>query len=193
MQEELDKLIESLNPKGIREKDLYDNLQNLIKNKLLELDSTPNEPSKVIEIDDDEEEHEHAEKNGMNGEVKDSQDERMQEEKTTPSTFSTTKTSKESMDYWHAKVLEYEMMQKEENTSRTTRYRQKQPKKDANEDSYMNYHNFSLDKIKERIKKTEKCLAEYLDKWGSRWAKPSVKEEIVNFLYFVTHDLSFVL
>ena len=81
-------------------------------------------------------------------------------------------TNKDSLDYWFAKVIEYEVSANEDPAVRTTRSRQKQNyKKDSDENSYKNYKNFSLPRIKDRIKNAEKSLSDYLGKWGSRWEK----------------------
>lgn len=101
------------------------------------------------------------------------------EEKTTTSTLSTSKPNGDSLDFWFGKVLEYEMIQTNEELAIRTTRRQKQFKKNEDENSYKNFKNFSLEKIKERILNTEQIFSEYLNKWGSRWAKPIIKEEIV--------------
>lgn len=94
----------------------------------------------------------------------------------------------ETLDFWHAKVLEYEAVTKDVDSIRTTRNKSKQLQtKTENDFDYKDYKNFSLEKIKERIKQAEKALSDYLSNWGSRWAKPSVKEEIVKTYFF---DLS---
>ena len=106
------------------------------------------------------------------------------EEKTTTSTLSGPKGDKDKLDYWFAKVLEYEAsIQNDQPAFRTTRWRKKQSsKQDIDEYSHRNHKNFSLEKIKDRIKHTEKVFSNYLNKWGSRWAKPAIKEEIVSAL-----------
>lgn len=120
------------------------------------------------------------EQNGDHDKVEAIKDEEQIEEKTTTSTLSISKANKESMDFWFGKVLEYEVSMLDEGTAfRTTRWRKKQSYKNDDEGSYKNYKNFSLEGVKRMIRKSESVLTDYLSKWGSRWAKPSIKEEIV--------------
>ena len=110
------------------------------------------------------------------------------EEKTTTSAHSATKANKASMDYWFTKVLEYETSMQDEQSSRAIRWHHKQTyKKDSDEMSHRNYKNFTLERIKERIKNAERVFSDYLSNWGSRWAKPNVKEEIVSCLLSISN------
>jgi len=161
----LNQLIDSLNPKGIKEKNLLESLQDLINTGRLVFDNDNNNKENVAP--------EQTENKSGN---------RMEED------------YQADMLYWIGKVVEYDQpitTQKGTSDTRTTRRRQKmhdqrmaaelsgKPRPRTTKD-------LNIETIKALVLESEEKLNLYLERWGSWWALPRAKEQFVNssFCYF---------
>ena len=187
IQEEIEGLLKSLNLKGIREKALSENLNNMIKNK--EVDFVANkynflrffwfnqlkrETQKKAKNENEKSEKEN--KSGNSNIINENTSNSLQDSQV------------QDQDYWLKKVIEYETNSVLEETFKTdsvrTTRRKAQLTENKNQDTknMKNIKNLELGSIKEMLLNIEENFSEYLKGWNSRWTKPKIKEEIVRYL-----------
>jgi len=161
---ELNQLIDSLNPKGIKEKNLLESLQDLINTG--RLDFGDHEP--MMEVSD---------KENISPEQIDSKprEGKMEED------------YQADMVYWMGKVMEFDQplsMANKTNDARTTRRRLKQEELkrksiESGKPKPRSTRDLNVQTIKALIFEAEERLTLYLDKWGSWWALPQAKADFM--------------
>ncbi len=145
-------MIDSLNPKGIKEKNLLEALQDLINTGRLVFDSNNTNKENVVP------------------EQTDNKSGKMEED------------YQADMLYWIGKVMEYDQPPTANSEARTTRRRQKQQQnKDAGKPKPRTIKDLTIQTIKALILETEEKFQLYCERWGSWWALPQAKEQFVNF------------